>query len=163
MVFSNIFFGNVMNAGKEKEDDMYCFQKHGCLQLSIGNDGFDINLFLDVRHGAVDRAYLHEKLAEPKPKIESELVKLKGHGMEWVIGDNATDITFTFYIDSEYPSVFCDFFKANDMEGRESYLRKYYEPDDAVLLTKETIGDEIQRVIKILLPLYNTVVWRPPI
>ncbi len=154
---------DVLNMGKDKDDDIYGFQKHGCLQYSIGQDGFEINLFLAVRHDAVDRAYLHEHLTELKPKIESRLRKLQGQGMEWVVWDTAMDDWFNFDIDSEDPETFCDYFKENDRDGRESFLRKSYEPDDKILKSKESICTEILRVMKILLPLYNTMVWRPAI
>lgn len=152
---------DVLNAGKEKEDDTYGFQKHGCLQFSIGSAGFDINLFLAVRHGAIDRAYVHENMMSLKPKIESELVKLQGQGMEWVIWDHDINEPITFDIDSEDPSAFYNFFKVNDQDGRESYLQKYYAPDDPILQTKDSIGAEVLRIVKILLPLYNIMVWRP--
>lgn len=154
---------DVLNAGREKEDDTYGFQKHGCLQFSIGSDGFDVNLFLAVRHGAIDRSYIHEKLMEKKLAIESELAKLKGQCMAWVIWDNDTNDPITFDIDSKDPSDFYDFFKENDQDGRESYLQKYYAPNDAMLQTKERIGAEVLQVVKNLLPLYNTMVWRPPV
>jgi len=152
---------DLLNMGKDKDDDIYGFQKHGCLQYSIGSEGFEINLFLAVRHNAIDRAYLHDNLGKLKPKIESELKKLKGYGMEWMIWDSTIDDPIVFDVDSENPAAFCDFFIENDRDGRESYLRKYYEPDDAILQTKDTISEEILRIMKILLPLYNTLVWRP--
>lgn len=152
---------DVLNMGKDKDDDIYGFQKHGCLQYSIGSEGFEINLFLAVRHDAIDRAYLHENLVKLKKKIESELAKLKGYGMEWVIWNNDIDEPIVFDIDSEDTTTFCDFFKENDTDGRESFLRKYYEPDNDILKTKETISAEIIKVMKILLPLYNAMVWRP--
>lgn len=152
---------DVLNMGKDKDDDIYGFQKHGCLQYSIGSDGFDINLFLAVRHNAIDRAYFHQHLADLKPKIESRLWKLKGQGMEWVIWDGSQDGWFTFDIDNEDPETFCDYFKENDRDGRESFLRKFYEPDDEILKKKDNVCFEILRVMKILLPLYNTMVWRP--
>lgn len=102
-------------------------------------------------------------MTELKPKIESRLRKLQGQGMEWVIWDSAQDGWFTFDIDNEDPKIFCDYFKENDQDGRESFLRKFYEPDDEILKKKDTICAEILRVMKTLLPLYNTMVWRPPI
>lgn len=151
---------DVLSKKVGKGDDIYGFQKHGCLQYSIGSNGFEINLFLAVRHAAIDRDYLHENLGKLKSKIELELIKLKNQGMQWVIWNNDIGEPIVFDVDSESPSAFCDFFKTNDMDGRESYLRKYYEPNDKILQTKETIGDEIKKVMKLLLPLYNTMVWR---
>jgi len=81
--------------------------------------------------------------------------------MEWVIWDSTINDPFVFDVDIEDPVTFCDFFKEHDRDGRESYLRKYYEPDDVILQTKDTICKEILRIMKILLPLYNIMVWRP--
>ena len=89
--------------------------------------------------------------------------QLKGHGMEWIILDNDNEDPLVFEVDKEEPAAFCDFFTENDRDGRESYLRKYYQPDDVVLQTKDSICREILRIMKILLPLYNTMVWRPPL
>jgi hypothetical protein len=152
---------DVLKADKDKNDGAYSFQKHGCLQFSIGSEGFDVNLFLAVRHDAVDRLYLHQKLDELKPRIESELRKLRGEGMEWVIWDTEANQSITFDVDNNSPAAFCDFFEANDQDGRESYLRKFYAPYDEILISKDAICTEVLRVMKLLLPLYNTVVWRP--
>ena len=154
---------DVLNIYKDKDEDIYGFQKHGCLQYSIGSEGFDINLFLAVRHEAIDRDYIHGNLGKLRPKIETELKKLRGLGLEWVIWDNDNRKSIIFDVDSEDPGAFCTFFKQNDRDGRESYLRKYYEPDDDILKTKETIGVEVIRIMSILLPLYNTLVWRPKV
>jgi len=154
---------DVLNIYKDKDDDIYGFQKHGCLQFSISSNGFEINLFLAVRHEAIDRDYLHENLEKLKPRIEIELKKLRGLGFEWVIWDNDKDEPIIFDVDSEDLSTFCDFFRKNDKDGRESYLRKFYEPDNNILKTKESIAAEIIRIMKILLPLYNTMVWRPKV
>lgn len=96
-------------------------------------------------------------------QIELELVKLQGQNMKWIICDNTMETPYIFDIDNELPSTFCDFFKEYDHDGYESYLQKYYKPDNRTLKSKNMIGIEIIRVIKILLPLYNTMVWRPHI
>lgn len=154
---------DALNFAKEKDDAIYGFQKHGCIQYSIG-EGFEINLFLAVRHDAVDRLHLHQHLFELQPKIEINLAKLKGLGLQWLIWDYQEDAPIaTFDVDSENSTDFGDWFKENDHDGYESFLRKYYKPDDPVLKTKESIGNEIVQVTKLLLPLYNTIVWRPKV
>lgn len=150
-----------LNFAKERDDDGYGFQKHGCIQYSIGSNGFDINLFLAVRHDAVDRYHLHQHLSEYRSKIEEELAKLKGNDMTWMIWNHEDEEPISFDVDNDDPSDFFDFFRENDRDGRESYLQKDYAPDDPVLQTKESIGTEVVRVTKILLPLYNKIVWRP--
>ena len=95
---------------------MYGFQKHGCIQYSIGED-FEINLFLAVRHGAVDRLHLHQHLSELRPEIKSELTKLKGLGLEWLIWDYGEGQIAAFDVDTEDPGDFCDWFKENDEDG----------------------------------------------
>lgn len=154
---------DIVNMGKDKDDDIYGFQKHGCLQYSISSKGFEINLFLAVKHNAIDRDYLHNHLKEFKPKIEKELINLQGQGMEWIICDSTENKQDIFNIDEKDPKEFYDYFKNHDMDGRESFLRKLYEPDDEILKNKDTICSEILRMMKMLLPLYNTIVWRPSI
>ena len=150
-----------LNAGKEEDDDTYGFQKHGCLQYSINSGGFDINLFLAVRNGAIDRMKLHDNqfklLFEKRSLIETEMRKLIGHGFEWHIEND----TQPFILDDDPVEKFCDWFKTNDEEGHESYLMKYYAPDNSVLKNKKTIAAEVIRIITMLQPLYDVMVWRP--
>jgi len=152
---------DALNFGKTDDDDAYGFQKHGCLQFSVNSDGFDINLFLAVRNGAIDRMKLSEHqyrmLSERRPQIESEMKKLVGHHFEWRI-ENGTP---AFRLDDEPIGGFCDWFKTHDEDGYESYLMKYYEPDDPILKTKESIAAEVVRVMTMLRPLYDAMVWRP--
>ncbi len=150
-----------LNAGRESDDDAYGFQKHGCLQFSINSGGFDINLFLAVRNDAIDRMKLSEHqfkmLFEQRPQIETEMRNLVGHGFEWRIENGAEP----FRVDNDPVENFCDWFKVNDSDGYESYLIKYYEPGDPILKSKESISAEVIRVMTMLQPLYDTMVWRP--
>ena len=149
---------DLFNWGGEK-DDIYGFQKHGCLQYSIGSGGFEINLFLAVKHDAWDRAHMHEKLNTLRPSIENELRKLQGYELKWFIYDG--DEEFVFDIDERDPEDFCDFFAEYDCEGRESLLLTHYPPDDELLKSIDTISDEVVAMMKLLLPLYNAMVNRP--
>ena len=150
-----------LNTGRENDDDAYGFQKHGCLQFSINSEGFDINLFLAVRNDAIDRMKLSEHqfrmLFEQRPQIETEMKKLVGHGFEWRIENGVNP----FRVDIDPVEKFCDWFKVNDSDGSESYLMKYYEPSDPILTSKESIASEVIRVMTMLQPLYDALVWRP--
>lgn len=150
----------LINSGIKKGDEEYAFHRNGCLQYSIGAEQFDINLFLAVKHNAVDRSYLHENLKRLKPDIISELEKLRGYGMQWVITKSYDD-TQRFDIDIESPTSFCDFFSKYDADGCESLLQNTYAPDNEILKNIDTICDEVTEKVKLMLPLYNTIVWRP--
>ena len=147
--------------GHGDDGDSYGFQKHGCLQYSINGSGFDISLFLAVKNGAIDRMKLSEHqyklLHQKRPLIEAELRKLVGHGFEWRV-ENGTS---PFCLDVEPVENFCDWFVSHDEDGYESYLMKQYQPTDPVLKNKDTIAAEIIRVMTMLQPLYDTMVWRP--
>ena len=143
------------------EDSTIGFQKHACLQYCIIPSGFEINLFLAVKHDAIDRAYMHENLKKLQPKIEKEIYKLKGYGMKWEIYDEEMDEYFIFDIDNEDEDTFCEYFKKNDKDGRESFLKLFYEADDIRIESIDNICNEIIKYLKILLPLYNTMVYRP--
>jgi hypothetical protein len=136
------------------------FQKHACLQYSLIPSGFEITLFLAVKHDAIDRQYLHDKIRELQPKIEEELSKLKGLNMTWEIYDEENDENFSFDINEEDERKFCDYFKKNDKEGRESFLRMYYEANDIRIKNIDNISKEIIKYMKLLLPLYNSMVYR---
>lgn len=53
--------------------------------------------------------------------------------------------------------------RKNERDGRESFLKMYYKPDDEIMMTKESIAWEVVRVMKKMNPLYNLMVWRPKI
>jgi hypothetical protein len=131
------------------------------LQYCIVGSGFEVNLFLAVKHDAWDRAYMHEKINTLRPSIERELRKLHGYGLKWVIYDGGSNEEFTFDIDNEEPEDFCRFFAKHDCDGRESLLLTQYAPDDELLKDIESIGDEVIAMIELLLPLYNVMVNRP--
>ena len=154
---------DALNFNLDKDDAEYGFQKHGCLQFSIHSTGFEIAFFLAVRNGAVDREWLHQdgflNLLSKQNGIERELNNLKGNGFIWTIWNDGE--TASFEIDNEPAESFCDWFMANDREGCESSISKFYEPDDVILLTLENICSEIELIMEILLPLYNLMVWRP--
>lgn len=151
----------VMALNHNAEDLTIGFQKHACLQYCIVPTGFEINLFLAVKHDAIDRAYMHEQLYRLKPKIEKELVKLKGNNMTWEIYDEELSKAFSFDIDSEDEANFCNYFKKYDQDGRESFLKIFYEADDHKIKSIDNICKEIIKYIKLLLPLYNSMVFRP--
>ena len=151
---------DLFNLGGDK-DDMYGFQKHGCLQYAIGSSGFEINLFLAVKHDAWDRAHMHEKLNILRPNIEKELKELRGYGLEWVIYDSNIGEEFIFDVDNEETEAFCDYFSKYDCDGHELFLRCFYELDHELLEDFNSICDEVVSMIEWLLPLYNTMVNRP--
>lgn len=151
----------LINEGIDREEQsIYGFQKNGCLQYSIGGYGFEVNLFLAVKNDAVDRSYVHKNLCSLEPRIISEMNKIKGKGMEWIIEDDS-GFESIFDIDSDDISSFCKWFRENDKDGRFSYLRTYYRPNNKILKDINAIGNEVVTTIDLLLPLYNTLVWRP--
>lgn len=83
--------------------------------------------------------------------------KLVGHGFEWRIENGSKP----FRVDIDRAEDFCDWFKVNDTDGYESYLTKDYKPNDSILKSKESIAAEIIRIMMMLQPLYDAMVWRP--
>ena len=153
-------YGKHENEVKSMMSDEFGFPKHSCLQFSINPDGFAINLFHAVRRDAVDRDYLHKNINKLKDRIITELDKLKGEGLEWVIHDNIENRDYTFKIDNERSEDFITFYKENDDEGRESYLSYFLEPDDDNLKDVNSISTIVIEKIKLLLPLYNLLAFR---
>ncbi|MBU3157545.1 phospholipase D family protein [Clostridium estertheticum] len=145
------------------EDLTIGFQKHACLQFCIVPSGFHINLFLAVKHGAIDRAYMHEHMNKLQSKIEEEISKLKGLNMTWEIYDEELDETFQFNFNGENEMPFCKYFEKYDIDGRESYLVIFYKPDNPTIKNIDGICNEIIKYIKLLLPLYNSMVYRPKV
>jgi len=143
------------------KDDLYQFQKHGCIQYCITGYGFEVNLFLAVKNDAVDRYHMHEQLKKLKPSIENELVRLSGHELRWVINDDTNAEEYIFEVDERNANEFCDYFKEYDRDGCESFLLQYYEPDDERISSFESICSEIVEKVELLLPLYNAIVYRP--
>lgn len=132
------------------------FQKHACIQYAISASGFEINLFHDVPHDAVDRGVLHRNLEnlEKRIQIEEELRKLKGHGFYWHIGDAKFDL------DKDDISKFYEFYINNDRDGKLSSLCKFFKPDDINLKNEESICNLVSGYVKMLIPLYNLVSFR---
>ena len=153
-------YGKHENEVKSMMSDEFGFPKHSCLQFCINPDGFAINLFHAVRRDAVDRDFLHENINNLKNKIISELDKLKGEDLIWVIHDNVEDRDYTFEIDNEKSEDFINFYKEKDDEGRESYLSYFLEPDDDNLKDVNSISKIVIEKIKLLLPLYNLLAFR---
>lgn len=149
--------------GKNEKDEIKGFQKHGCLQFCIVPSGFEINLFLAVRHDAIDRAHVQEKMKELEPKITKEISKLQRYGMTWEIYNDVTEEHHIFNIDNEKAEDFCKFLKKYDRDGCESYLRLFYQADDEAIFDIDSISNEIVKYITLLNPLYKTMVWRPKI
>lgn len=149
--------------GKNEKDEIKGFQKHGCLQFCIVPNGFEINLFLAVRHDAIDRGHVQDKMNQLKPKITKEISRLQGYEMTWEIYNEAADEYYSFDIDNDDPEDFCKFLFKNDCDGCESYLKIFYPADDEALYDIDSISFEITTYIKMLMPLYNALVWRPAV
>ena len=143
-------------------DEIKGFQKHGCLQFCIVPGGFEVNLFLAVRHDAVDRMHIKDRMPQLRQSITEEIRKLQGHHMTWEICTEGLSEYDSFDIDNEEPEDFCDFLK-KDHDGCESYLRLFFEADDETLKTSDTIADAVVYYFELLAPLYNAMVWRPPV
>lgn len=148
------------NLDPREKDDMKGFQKHGCLQFCIIPKGFEINLFLAVKHDAIDRSHVQKHLGELKSSIEKEISKLTGYGMLWEIYNDMTGESYEFDIDKRNADEFCEYLK-NDQDGCESYLKLFYSADDERIKTKESIAKEVVTIMEVLNPLYNAMVWRP--
>lgn len=141
-------------------DEIKGFQKHGCLQFCIVPNGFEVNLFLAVRHDAVDRMHIQDKMPQLRQSITEEIRKLQGFNMTWEIHNEDTSEHDSFDIDREEPEGFCDFLR-KDREGCESYLRLFFEADNETLHTSDSIADAVVYYFSVLAPLYNAIVWRP--
>lgn len=148
-----------LNVGVEKDGELG-FQKHACLQYSINPHGVEINLFHAVKRDAVDRSYLHEKISNLSPKIINEIDKLKGEAYIWCIYDELEDKEYYFDIDKSEPKDFIAFYKKYDMDGRDSFLTYFVNPDDELLENENVLGDFILEELEKLVPLYNLLSLR---
>ena len=115
-----------------------------------------------VRHDAVDRMHIKDRMPQLRQSITEEIRKLQGHHMTWEICNEGLSDYDSFDIDNEEPEDFCDFLK-KDHDGCESYLRLFFEADDETLKTSDTIADAVVYYFELLAPLYNAMVWRPPV
>ena len=135
-----------------KEFD-YGFTKHACIQYGLfDKKGFEISLFLG-RKGDYDRLQLSKIISKNRTVIESELKKLKGYEMKWVISG------CEFEIDNNDVTEFCDWLIARDKDGIESFLSYTYKMDDE-RLSEENIAKEVLSKITLLNGLYNAMVQR---
>lgn len=135
-----------------KEFD-YGFTKHACIQYGLfDKKGFEISLFLG-RKGDYDRLQLSKIISKNRTVIESELKKLKGYEMKWVISG------CEFEIDNNDVTEFCDWLIARDKDGIESFLSYTYKMDDE-RLSEENIAKEVLGKITLLNGLYNAMVQR---
>lgn len=136
-----------------KEFD-YGFTKHACIQYGlIDGKGFEISLFFG-RTMDYDRLQLSKTIKKNRASIESELKKIKGYGMKWIISECAA-----FEIDNNDVVEFCDWLLAHDKDGIESFLSYTYKIDDERLL-EENIAKEVLGKITLLNGLYNVMVQR---
>ncbi|ELC8455311.1 phospholipase D family protein [Clostridium perfringens] len=147
---------------KEK-DEIKGFQKHGCLQFCIVPTGFEVNLFLAVRHDAIDRANVQDNMKQLEPNITKEIAKLQGHGMIWELYNDTTKDYKCFELDDRKAEEFCKFLKKYDRDGYESYLKLFYRADNKILSDINLISSEIIKYMTMLVPLYNAMVWRPKV
>lgn len=151
------------NLDKNEKDEIKGFQKHGCMQFSIGPKGFYIELFLAVRHDAIDRAHVQDNMERLQPQITKEISKLLGHGMIWEIYSDTDDDYHKFDFDKESPDEFCKFLLKYDREGYESFLSIFYAADDKEIYTLDSISETVVFYINMLNPLYKVMVWRPDV
>lgn len=136
-----------------KEFD-YGFTKHACIQYGLfDGKGFEISIFLG-RKGDYDRLQLSKTIEKNRVSIESELKKIKGYGMKWIINECAA-----FEIDNNDVAEFCDWLLAHDKDGMESLLSYTCKIDDERLL-EENIAKEVLGKITLLNGLYNVMVQR---
>lgn len=152
-----------LNQDAGSKQDQFAFQKHACLQFSVTQSGFEVNLFHAVVNGAFDRSYVHEKLMkEPtyKNDLIAEIQQLKGEGFVWEIVDSQFDQVFTFVLDDRNADEFISFYNEHDKEGRESFLSYVFEPDRDEIKTPESIRKSVFDKMTLLLPLYNLMAFR---
>ncbi|GKS14887.1 hypothetical protein YDYSY3_58870 [Paenibacillus chitinolyticus] len=145
------------------EKELYKFPKHGCIQLSVTQNGLSIGLFHAVRYDSWDRAYVASKL-EKTPNfirtITRHLKDIKGYGYMWFIHDPTTNRGFSFSIDDESLDDFLDFYR-NDADGYESFLTTTYKHNHEKIETLDDIVNLIRFHMGLLLPLYKEMVQVP--
>ncbi|WP_289142816.1 phospholipase D family protein [uncultured Brevibacillus sp.] len=148
---------DILNAGAEKDEELG-FQKHACLQFSITKRGFEVNLFHAVPHDAFDRNHVHDKFENSSfmKAIADEVQKLRGNNLIWYIYDNQKEYKFNLDTDDG----FLNFYKANDKEGRESFLSYSVKPDDPRLKSLHSIANLVQEKVALLIPLYKAMSFR---
>ncbi|MCM3225262.1 phospholipase D family protein [Terribacillus saccharophilus] len=144
-------------------EDYSSFQKHACMQFSIVPDGISIGLFHAVANDAIDRKFLHENLDSRSDEIIKNINAISGEGFVWNIYDNKNNETvMRFNADEEAAENFINFYKKYDRDGYESFMTYHINPDDVFLSNAYEIAKVVERKMKLLLPLYNTIVYRAP-
>ena len=143
----------------------FSFHKYACMQFSISLRCFEIGIYHAVASDAVDRKFLRQELENNTNQIRSKIVeeqkKLKGNNLEWTIWSpykEQSDIIFS--LDKDDIERFPEFYLKNDNDGSHSSIMFRFSPNDERMKTKESISDLIMEKFKVLLPLYNTVIWK---
>ncbi|MFF2532502.1 phospholipase D family protein [Brevibacillus sp. NPDC058079] len=154
-----------LNKGVGNKNDKFKFHKHACLQFSINQYGFEVNLFHAVATGAFDRSYVHEQI-DKEPNFKDELIdqieNLKGEDFVWVIADSQSNQFFEFPINERDSSDFIEFYKEHDKEGRESFLTYVYKANDIRIKSVQSIRENILYKMDQLLALYYLMTFRVP-
>jgi HKD family nuclease len=146
----------------KKSEDYSSFQKHACMQFSVVSNGITVGLFHAVANDAIDRGYLHDHIDDKSQEIINHLKGINGEGFIWHIYDGKNDRNIkTFDFDTADPKDFIAFYKANDRDGFESFMTYHMEPDDINLTSPGSIARIIEHKVSALLPLYETIVFRP--
>lgn len=146
----------------KKSEDYSSFQKHACMQFSVVSDGITVGLFHAVANNAIDRGHLHDHLDSKATEIIKHLKKIQGEEFVWHIYDGQNDKNIkTFDFDYEAPEEFISFYKKYDRDGLESFMTYYMEPDNSNLTSPKKIAEIIEHKVRVLLPLYETIVFRP--
>jgi len=150
---------------KSKESPFEGFQKHGCLQFALYGEShideapsFNVSLFLAVPNNAVDRDYW-KRSSRAIADINNFVANNKGKGYFWELHEIPSNTLKRFYFDTTVGKL-TDFLMKNDNDGCFSSLRIRYAINDANLKTLQDVERTVSRDFKILLPLYNTMVWR---
>ncbi|MGR6544839.1 hypothetical protein [Paenibacillus tundrae] len=146
-----------------REKEIYKFPKHGCIQMSVTQNGLSVGLFHAVRYDSWDRAYVAGKLEKTSDfirTITSHLKDIQGYGYRWFIHDPTTDRGTSFSIDDESLDDFPAFYR-NDEDGFESFLTTTYEHNHEEIETVDDIVNLIKFHMDLLLPLYKSMVQVP--
>lgn len=145
------------------EKELYKFPKHGCIQLSVTQNGLSVGLFHAVRYDSWDRAYVANKLEKTPDFIRTitrHLRDLQGYGYTWFIHDPTTGQGTSFSVDDESLDDFPTFYR-NDEDGYESFLITTYEHNHDEIETVDDIVNLIKFHMELLLPLYREMVQVP--
>jgi hypothetical protein len=134
----------------------YGFQKHACFQYSVFPNCFWVGIFHAVPYGAIDRFYLHQKMADRAFQEEfiTEVSKVLHKGYEWISGAGK------FALDGSQPTEeLIRFYKANDREGGDTMMGLNIKCGDE-RIEKDRIIGTITSTIDDLYRLFALVVRR---